>query len=286
MKEFVLNAMQWLRRGTPETKFRRATLAFLPFGCLCLILCDLLAPSGAFGTYAAHLLLCFAIGGTVYALVRLLLCRHWICKVLLAVSGTAVLGMTVLVWLFMGFALQSFEARTVEYVDEYDVLHANTAQVSLELLDKCHVFGQGEPFYKYPQTQKPKSYDPEQWKLYTNSFRERNRAEAVFADFRGNAALPVLSYSYGLWILALYILLSWSWFRAAGKAATAIASRWNRLLFLGTGLTPAILTAAPLLSALGLLPLIIPHPFSGNTAVNLILLVPSLAIMLALADHS
>lgn len=285
MKEFISKTLEWSTRRTPAGTFRRAILAFLLFGILCQLLCSLLSPTGEIGTYVVHLLLCLVIGGAVYAPARLLLRRHWICKTLLAASGAAVLGMTVLLWVFMGLMIRSYDVQTVEYVDESDVLYADTAEVSLELLDKCHILGQGEPFYKYPETQKPKPYDPEQWSLYIHSFRERNRAEAVFGDFRGNAALPVLSYSYGLWILALYILLSWNWFRAVGMAAAAIASRWHRILFLGTGLTPAILTAAPLLSVFGLLPLIIPHPFSGNTAVNLVLLVPSLAIMLALADH-
>jgi len=144
--------------------------------------------------------------------------------------------------------------------------------------------GQGDPFFEYPDPEEVDTSSFENRTLYNLSLRERNRAEAVFGRFRQTAVLPVLNYSYGLWVLALYILLGWKWSIAAGKTIPAISSRWHRGLFIGIGLVPAFMILAPVLSAFGLLPLLLPHPFSTNEAVNLLFIVPQLAAMLAMAD--
>lgn len=283
MKQQTSIIHRW-KTSSPSVQLRWQTIGLLAFGILSQVLCAQIASSGDLDVYGRHILVCLILGAAVYGIVRLLMHRHWILKTLMAILGIVMVGSNLILLLSLGLAASLEDLRRVEYVDLNDVLHADTAQVSLELLGKCHLVGQGDPFFEYPDPEEVDTSSFENRTLYNLSLRERNRAEAVFGRFRQTAVLPVLNYSYGLWVLALYILLGWKWSIAAGKTIPAISSRWHRGLFIGIGLVPAFMILAPVLSAFGLLPLLLPHPFSTNEAVNLLFIVPQLAAMLAMAD--
>ncbi len=284
MGQFFAKLRQADGEMSPERRFRWATAGLLAFGILGQILCELLGYDAGLLEYLGNVLLCLGLGGVVYGIFFFLRRNHWLCKVV--VIGLSIMA---LLWNLMlcpalGIMITFEENRKVEYVDLNDVLYADKAQVSLELLDACHLLGRGEPFYRYPDMEESDIFSWEDRDLYSRSLRERNRAEAVFGDYRASAMVPVLSYCYGSWVLIVYLFAAGTWLTAAGAVILALKGWWRKLLFAGWGLFLAMMVFYSALAPLGLLPLVLPPLFSGNTEANLMLIAPPLAVMLALAD--
>lgn len=101
------------------------------------------------------------------------------------------------------------------------------------MLGKSRIIGHGAYYYEYRNTV-VRGVDPDREDLPENvrrAFDERARAEAVFGEYGEKRTLPVLSYSYGLWVSGLYALLACIWCVVAG-AVSLLVYGWERAAYL------------------------------------------------------
>lgn len=149
---------------------------------------------------------------------------------------------------------------------------------------KSRPFGQGEPYYQYPDSvlegfqQDREDLPPE----VSAAFTERNKAKLVFGGYRLCRTLPVLSYRYGLWVNWLFLAVSAVWMAVAVILSFQVYGLWEKLLYLLCCLSFTLQMLLPLLGAFGKINDWWSYPFTGNWLLNVTYSAPQLALMMAL----
>lgn len=122
------------------------------------------------------------------------------------------------------------------------------------MLGKSRIIGHGIRYFEYSDAV-VRGFDPDREdfpETARRAFDERARAEAVFGEYREVRTLPVLSYSYGLWVSGLYALLAGAWCVVAGVVSLLVHGK-ERVAYIICYLTITVQLVLLLLGAFGLL---------------------------------
>lgn len=262
------------KRANRARPFAVVTAMLVLFGILTQILCEAMGYAPFLKDYLLHLIPCVGIFAVMYFAAVGQRAGNRIRKLI-----SWILVIVALLWaLLMGMAAVSF----LDEEDPYDSHLRRMATSHLLMLAKP--FGTGEPCYEYPDSVL-EGYEPDQEDLPSEvywAFRERGEAEFYFKDYRGSRMPPVLSYTYGLWVTWLAVALGGAWC-LLGAVEWIRLRRWReRVLYLIPYSATALQILYGLLSAFGKSEIWVFYPFSGNTAVNLLLVVPMLVILFGL----
>lgn len=256
------------------TAFAISTAMLAGFGILMQILCEAMGYTPFLKDYLLHLIPCGVIFLLLYFAAvgrrtgnRL---RKWISWILLILT---------LLWVaFVGLGLLRFR----DEVDDYDRHLRQMATGHLLMLAKP--VGRGEPCYEYPDSVL-EGYEEGREDLpmeVRQAFRERGEAEFYFKDYRGSRMLPVLSYTYGLWVNWLAVALGAVWSLLGAAEWLRLRGRQERVLYLIPYGVILLQIIYALLGAFGESESWLFYPFSGNTFANLSLVVPMLGMLFGL----
>lgn len=256
------------------TAFAVSTAMLAGFGILMQILCEAMGYTPFLKDYLLHLIPCGVIFLLLYFAAvgrrtgnRL---RKWISWMLVILT---------LLWVaFVGLGLLRFR----DEVDDYDRHLRQMATGHLLMLAKP--VGRGEPCYEYPDSVL-EGYEESQEDLpmeVRQAFRERGEAEFYFKDYRGSRMLPVLSYTYGLWVHWVAVALGAVWSLLGAAEWLRLRGRQERVLYLIPYGVILLQIIYALLGAFGESENWLFYPFSGNTFANLSLVVPMLGMLFGL----
>lgn len=254
--------------------FGIATAMLVLFGILAQILCEAMGHTPFLKDYLLHLLPCLGIFLILYFAALGLRTGTWFRKLI-----SWILVIAALLWaLFMGMALVGF----LDEADPYDDHLRRMATVYL--LDLAKPFGRGDPCYEYPDSVL-EGYEEGQEDLPLEvrlAFRERGEAEFYFKDYCGSRMLPVLSYTYGLWVNRLAAGIGAAWCLLGAMEWIRLRRRREKVLYLIPYGAIALQIVYGLLGACGKSEIWLFYPFSGNLPVNLLLVVPMLGLLFGL----
>ena len=272
------------RKNRWAMAFFLATAALLLFGVAAQVLCEAMGYDHGFLKYlllllpaaCAFFLLYHAVAGLRYA--------DGFSRVLLILLLAAVLLWSAL----MGAALAGRYLQEEQFIVYKFYAWTYPKDEVGYMLQKSRMFGQGDTYFQYAD-EILEGYDPHQEDLPLDvsfAFDERDVAEAVFGGFRKTRTLPVLSYTYGLWVNWLFALIAAVWCIAAGIAGIQLYRWWERLTYLLCFSLVALQVLLPLLGAFAVVHDWISIPFSANWFLNTTSIAPQLGIMFALVKTS
>ena len=263
-----------LRKNKGAGLFAILTALLVVFGILTQSLCEAMGHTPFLKEYLLHLIPCAGVFAVMYFAAVGQRAGNWLRKLI-----SWVLVIVVLLWaLLMGMACLSL----LEEADPYD--NHLRQMATAHLLDLAKPVGRGEPCYEYPDSIL-EGYEPDQEDLPTEvrqAFREREEAEFYFKDYRGSRMLPVLSYSFGLWVNWLAVALGIGWCLAGGAEWLRLRRWREKLLYLIPYGAVALQILFSLLGAFGKSEVWLFYPFCGNTPVNLLMLCPMLGLLFGL----
>ena len=256
------------------TAFAISTAMLVGFGILMQILCEAMGYTPFLKDYLLHLIPCGVIFLLLYfaAVGRRTGNRFW--KMI-----SWIIVILALLWVaFIGMGLLRFR----DEVDDYDRHLRQMATGHLLMLAKP--VGRGEPCYEYPDSVL-EGYEEGREDLpmeVRQAFRERGEAEFYFKDYRGSRMLPVLSYTYGLWVNWLAVALGAVWSVLGAAEWLRLRGRQERVLYLIPYGVILLQIIYALLGAFGESENWLFYPFSRNTFANLSLVVPMLGMLFGL----
>lgn len=275
------------RRKICSTLFIAATMSLLAFGVFSQILCEAMGYTPGLLRYLLGLIPACVVGFLAYAAVVHFPHGGKFCRFVKSLLLIAVVLWTILFGMVIAY-LQMEDDQFVVYGAGWLYAWAYPEDETQYMLTKSHLFGHGDSYYEYPEAL-TESYTRGQTDLPVeawHAFEERDRAEAVFRDYRTNRMLPVLSYTYGLWVSFLFAALAVGWCVAAMIALFLVHRWWEKLVYLLCFCLIAAQLILPLLGSFGMISSWIPHPFSLNWRVNVTAIAPQLGVMAGLVKVS
>lgn len=163
---------------------------------------------------------------------------------------------------------------------------ADARQEIQRILSRCRCFGHGSPYYTYADTVLKDASQPDLPLYVQFAFRERQRAEEVFRNFRQVHTLPVLSYCFGHWIRTVYTAIAAAWMLVGAAVSFQVYRWWEKWTYFFCYLTVLLQLLLPLLEAYGILVCGISYPFGASLLQNITLVLPQLGVMLGLVKVS
>lgn len=263
------------------------SVILMVFGIFAQILSEMMGYTPLLTSYFQHLVPSVAAGFLAYYLmVRF---RKG------SKAGKAILTVF-LILVFMWSVFMSVKFADVQFDDYYqDETYgngwyfgwANRKEEAQYMLSKCHLVGHGDAYYQYSDD----LIDPDVWIIddlpqdVQNAMVERDRAK-IFRHFRWDLLLPVLSYTYGFWIVILFAVITVGWCMAAIGAFGKLKAWWEKILYAVCGVLIAEQMIFPLLGGMGVIACLTPHPFSMDWQVTLLTVIPQLSVMFTLLKSS
>ena len=275
------NTNEKTRKHTWELTFGIITAMLVVVGILAQCVCEKLGETPFLKEYLLHLLPAFGIFCLYYLAGVGTHSRKWFLKLVSWIPVLLMLFFLFLVGCGIVYALEeeSEAGRNERQVDRMAIHY---------LLERAKPFGQGEPCYEYPDSVL-EGYEASVVGLPKDvyrAFQEREMAEYYFKDYRSHTMLPVLSYSYGLWVNWLYVAMTAAWCILGGIVWLRLYRWWERLIYLLPFGAVAYQMINALLYGYGKNVFWSLYPFSGNLASNLIFVAPLLGLMFGLVRTS
>lgn len=258
--------------------FSVVTVLLAVVGLLMQILCEQLGDSSVLGKYLLSML---AAGG-VFLLMNLATRGTHSRRLLLALLSWFV-KVVILLWIFLlglGIAILAEEENVYD-----NHLHK---MATISLLELAKPFGKGDPCYEYPDPvldgyEKGQEGLPQEVR---QAFWERGQAAYYFRDYNGSRMLPVLSYSYGLWVNWLFVAMSVLWCVSGAVEWIRLHRLWEKLLYIIPYGVIGLQMVYALLGAFGKSETWLHYPFSGNWLNNVLIVAPMLGILFGLIRSS
>lgn len=266
-----------------EANLKIATAFLLGFAISAQVISEMMGYTPMLTEYLFSLLPTVAVGFLAYFIVVKLRQSNKLGKAILAVLLVAMFGWTVFVAAQL-IEIQ-FDPRSQEavYGNGWYRAWADLKEETRYMLSKCHPFGHGDIYYQYSEDLVVSDvYNIENLPFEAReATMERDRAE-IFRNFRFNATLPVLSYTYGFWFTILFAGLTIAWCIAAIVSFRKLNVWWERVLYAVCGLVIAEQLVFPLLGGLGIVACLLPHPFALEWRITVTSVTPQLGIMFAM----
>ena len=266
---------------TWELAFGMITAMLVAVGVLAQCLCEQLGETPFLKEYLFHLLPAFGIFFLHYLIGIGTHSRKWFVKLVSWVPVLVMLFFLFLVGCGIVYALEeeSEAGRNERQLDRMAIHY---------LLERAKPFGQGKPCYKYPDSVL-EGYEASFVGLpqdVYHAFQEREMAKYYFKDYRSHTMLPVLSYSYGLWVNWLYVSLTATWCILGGIVCLRLFRGWDRLIYMFPYGAVAYQMINALLYGYGKNVFWSLYPFCGNPWSNLLFVAPLLGLMFGLVKSS
>ena len=268
-------------------RFGIINLAVLAFGIFAQILSEMMGYTPLLTNYFLHLLPSVAESFFAYYLMVKFRKGSKALKIILTVFLIIIFAWSVFMnFMFADVQFDDYYQRE-PYGNGWYFGWANRKEEAQYMLSKCHLFGQGDAYYEYPDD----LIDPNVWIIddlpvdVQNAMKERDRAE-IFLHFRWDMLLPVLAYTYGFWITILFAAITIAWCVSAIAAFRKLNVWWEKILYAVCGALIAEQMIFPLLGGLGIIACLTPHPFSMDWEVTLLTVIPQLSVMFALLNSS
>lgn len=261
--------------------FGIVTAMLVVIGILAQCLCDKLGETPFLKEYLLHLLPASGIFLGYYLSGVGIHNRKWFLKLI-----SWVLIIFMLFWVFLvGVGIVSV-LKDEREVDWYE---SHLARMAIQhLLDRAKPLGRGEFCYEYPDSVL-EGYEAAVVGLPKDvycAFQEREMAEYYFQDYRSHTMLTVLSYSYGLWIMWLYVALTVVWC-VLGAIMWLRLHAWRvKLLYLIPYGAVAYQMINAILYGCGKNVIWSLYPFCGSLISNLMFVAPALGLMFGLVKAS
>lgn len=263
------------------------TVLLILFGVLGQILSEMMGYSLQLTNYLICMLLVIFAGYSVFWLTKFLRKKQE--KILQWLIKTA--GIILLIWTILMTVICSWyqieEVGDIIYYGNgwYLSITEQTEEVKY-LISKCHFIGKGDTYYNYPDEMAltSESSEYEQDEKVSAAVQERDKAEAVFGNFRMDLLLPVLSYQYGLWMNYLYVFIVLAWSIGAVGTFFNIQGRIKRLFYIICGIEVLFILGSVAAGSFGMIPFIVSHPFATDWLFNLVCLSPQLGIMFGVLE--
>lgn len=251
------------------------TVVALPtFGMVAQILCELMGNALYLRYFVCHLLFVCFVGVITYSITRFCMKRPEQCREFAYVLGSIVLLWTLLIGCFYISYQLDPENRYVFYGDgSYLAVAEQSAEVRY-MISKCHLFQKGEPYFEH--------LDPS---VSCITSEMMDKATEVFWNYRGEMLLPVLSYTYGLWVIILYAILVLCWCIGVVKSFSRVKGKKSQFLYGGCVIVLTIHLIGSLLGGLGFTIALIPPLFSMEWELDLLNVAPQVGVMLALSGE-
>lgn len=262
-------------------------LVVLAFGIFAQILSEMMGYTPLLTNYFLHLIPSVAAGFLVYYLMVKFRKGSKVSKIILSVFLILVFAWSVfMIFMFADVQFDDYYQKE-PYGNGWYFGWADRKEEAQYMLSKCHLFGQGDAYYEYPDD----LIDPDVWIIddlpedVQNAMKERDRAK-IFLHFRWDMLLPVLAYTYGFWITILFAAITIAWCVSAIAAFRKLNVWWEKILYAVCGVLIAEQMIFPLLGGLGITACLTPHPFSMDWEVTLLTVIPQLSVMFALLKSS
>lgn len=278
---------QLCKSNNNETKLKIVTALILAFGIFAQVLSEMMGYTPMLVEYLFSLLPTAATGFFVYYVVVKLRQSNKVGKAVLAVLLVVMFGWT----MFVAPQLLEIQFDPLSQEDAYGngwyIAWADVKEEVRYMLSKCHLFGHGDAYYQYSEDLAvPNVYNIDELSFEAReATMERDRAE-IFRNFRFNATLPVLSYTYGFWVTILFAGLTITWCVAATVSFRKLNLWWEKVLYAVCGVVIAEQLVFPLLGGLGIVACLLPHPFAPEWRITVTSVTPQLGIMFAMLKSS
>lgn len=275
------NRNEKTRKHTWEWMFDVITAMLVVVGILAQYGCENLAGTPFLKRYLLHLFPAFGIFLGYYLAGIGIHSRKWYLRLIPWLL--IILMLLSIFFVGVGIALVLEEEREVDRYERQRVPIAIR-----HLLDRAKLFGSGEFCYEYPDSVL-EGYEAAVVGLPEDVFRafqEREMAEYYFEDYRSHTMLPVLSYSYGLWVNWLYVALTAVWCVLGAAVWLRLYRWWERALYLIPYGAVACQMVNGVLYGFGKNVIWSLYPFSGNLASNLLFVAPALGLLFGLVKAS
>ena len=195
-------------------------------------------------------------------------------------------------WLFVMLILLwtgLMAVTMVDLLDERDGYEDHLHQMAtMHLLDLAKPFGKGDPCYQYPDSVL-EAYSEEQEDLpkeVERAFDERAEAAFYFENYHDSRMLPVLSYSYGLWVNWVFVILTVLWCTVGAINWLRLYRWWEKIFCLLPYGVVVLQMVYGVLGGFGQSEVWLFYPFSGNWMVNMMFVAPLLGVMFGLIQSS
>lgn len=259
-----------------------STIALFLFGIMGQVLCEKMGYTPCLQYYLVHLLLVVGAGLLVYGATRLFIRDHKVCRIPAVFMGSIILIWTIFIGYFYVAYQMDEDSRQVYYGNGSYLAITEQSEEIRHMISKSQFGGHGDPYYAYPDGMVGEGDAVENAEEIQAAVEERDRAEEAFWHFRGEVILPVLSYTYGLWINVLYSCIALAWCVGAVGSLALVHGWGQKLLY---GVCTAVLCiqlGSVVLGSFGLIAALIPPPFSLEWEADLMSVTPQLGIMFGL----